>query len=62
MYKRIIWVLYLASKAHTWRRFESSNHYTSFITSFFSYTTGFYFYAGILVRENRYAILSIINQ
>lgn len=29
---------------------------------FFSYTTGFYFHAGILVRENRYAILLIINQ
>nr|DAQ60664.1 MAG TPA: hypothetical protein [Bacteriophage sp.] len=34
MYKRIIWVLYLASKAHTWRRFESSNHYTFLLNHF----------------------------
>jgi hypothetical protein len=62
MYKRIIWVLYLAIKAHTWRRFESSNHYISFIASFFLVTQKVYFHAGILVRENRYAILLIINQ
>ena len=40
MYEFIIWVSYLAIKAHTQRRFESSNHYT-FIKSFFQLSTGF---------------------
>ena len=41
-------------KAHT--SDGSSPVTTTHLLNLFSYTTGFYFHAGILVREDRYAI------
>jgi hypothetical protein len=62
MYKRIIWVLYLASKAHTHSDGSSPVTTTHLLLHHFLVTQKVYFHAGILVRENRYAILLIINQ
>ena len=54
MYEFIIWVSYLAIKrTHS---DGSSPVTTTHLLNLFSYTTGFYFHAGILVREDRYAI------